>query len=114
MRINDTGTVRTVRYATEDGGVHVGDDHFDVIIPNGYGDGFHEYKVWLDASEWSAYEQTTLDAKGFPTWRFFTSFSGDDITASDGEELPAGRWAAYFRDGDVAFVAWELFDDGEE
>ena len=28
----------------------------------------------------------------------------------DGEELPAGRWAAYFRDGDVAFVAWELFE----
>lgn len=110
MRISDTGTVRTVRYATEDGGVHVGDDHFDIIIPNGYGDGFHEYKVWLDVSEWNAYEQTTLDAKGFPTWRFFTSFSGDDITASDGEELPAGRWAAYFRDGDVAFVAWELFE----
>lgn len=65
-------------------------------------------------SEWNAYEQTTLDAKGLPTWRFFTSFSGDDITASDGEELPAGRWAAYFRDGDVAFVAWELFEDGEE
>lgn len=62
MRISDTGTVRTVRYATEDGGVHVGDDHFDVIIPNGYGDGFHEYKVWLDVSEWNAYEQTTLDA----------------------------------------------------
>ena len=46
MRISDTGTVRTVRYAAEDGGVHVGDDHFDVIIPNGYGDGEIAIERW--------------------------------------------------------------------
>lgn len=110
ITISDTGTIRRMRYGTEDGAVHVGDEHFDVALPNGYGDGFFDLFIYENRDEWDAYEEGTLDAKRYPTWHFFTSFASDVPTFVDGAALKPGRYGAYYRDGDVALVAWTLFE----
>lgn len=107
---NGSGTKRALRYITDDGAVHVGDEHFEVLIPNGYGDGAFTLFIYEDLDEWNSFEEGTLDSKGFPTWHFFTSFESDmPMTTEEGEILKPGRYGAYYRDGDVALVNWKLY-----
>lgn len=104
MRISDTGTVRTVRYATEDGGVHVGDDHFDVIIPNGYGDVYvpcNEDGVQVGNVE--IVPRWTLE---HPEWE---DQDGIDLFWEVVQECEIERGRDANGDGEIAIVRWKKY-----
>lgn len=105
-----------VRYITDDGGITVGNDDLQIIIPNGYGDGAFWLYVYINEDEWREGPGARMRGR-VPEWTFSTSFVCRDgeagPTCAQGYgELPAGRWAAYRNDGDVALVAWDLLGDG--
>lgn len=111
MRIETTGTTRKVRYSTDIGGVYIGNDDFAFIAPNGYGDGWHEYVIYEDAEEFAARREAEDRGKPYPLcWKFFTSFANREaVRVTEGEVLAAGRWAIWYRDGEVAIACWEKF-----
>lgn len=91
------------KYYTESdaGSVRVGNDHFTILIPNGYGDCTTTVHI-LDQEE----ER--------PEAEFFTSFRGENIKiyAYDcgGDAVVAtisGRFGAYVKNKNVYFIRWE-------
>ncbi len=109
MRTETTETSRRVRYYADAGGVEVGNDGFAFIVPNGYGDGWHDYVVYEDASVFS--ERRKREDEGKPwqdQWKFFTSFTNaEDAWVTGGETLSPGRGGAWYRDGDIAIERWD-------
>ena len=111
MRVETTDTTRRVRYGTDVGGVYIGNSTFTFIVPNGYGDGWHEYVIYEDAEEFTARRDAEDKGKPYPLcWNFFTSFENEETAfVTEGEELEPGRWGCWYRDGVIAIVCWEKF-----
>ncbi len=109
MRVKTTETTRHVRYYTDAGGIKIGNDTFAFIVPNGDGDGFHEYVVYEDDSEFDARREREDEGKHWTDqWRLFTSFiNSENAWITGGEVLSPGRWGAWYRDGDIAIERWD-------
>lgn len=91
------------KYYTESdaGSVRIGNDHFTILIPNGYGDCTTTVHL-LEQNE----EQ--------PEAEFFTSFSGENIKiyeydcGGDAAVVTiSGRFGAYYNNKNVYFIRWE-------
>lgn len=85
------------------GGVLIGNDNFNIVIPNGYGDGETKLFILDDNNKIQLYNMA----------KFFTSFNADDtkVYAEDTSRKREvinlkGRYGAYFNDGIVIFEKW--------
>ena len=111
MRIETTATMRRVRYSTDVGGVYIGNDGLAFVAPNGYGDGWHEYVIYEDESEFEIRRER--DEAGRPyqlCWKFFTSFeNSEEAWVTEGERLEPGIWGVWYRDGEIAIVRWKKY-----
>ena len=83
------------------GSVLIGNDKFQVAIPNGVGDGMTKLLIF-EEGEFNAYNK-----------KFFTSFQGKNIKVyaydcepTDVVALISGRYGAYYSDGTVYFERW--------
>lgn len=105
--------MKTYRYYTDDGGLTVGNDDFQIVIPNGYGDGWHELRVYDTSDEDQvAWDEIRSEMVGkVPAWRFFTSFAcragkAGAPAAFGCCDLEPGRYGAFYHNGTIALVCW--------
>lgn len=97
--------MRRLGYVTEDGTMAVGTDDFQVLLPNGYGDGTFDVLVFYSREEWDRTEGDRTNAAGLPLWEFVTSFSCRNGCSIRGiYVIPGGRWEAFSRSGHMALV----------
>lgn len=96
---------KTDEYITHSdcGGVLIGNENFNIVIPNGYGDGETRLFILDENNEIQLHNMA----------KFFTSFNADDIkvyaedTSRKREIINLnGRYGAYFHDGIVIFERW--------
>ena len=94
--------MRRLRYMTEDGALTVGSDDFQVLLPNGYGDGAFDVLVFDSREEWDRTEGDRTNAAGLPLWEFITSFAcRNGCCAQTGTAMPAAISAMAIRRVDM-------------